>query len=66
MSLVAHLYVKLTFVCSTCAQPVEQCRVNTAALSHTFYVQKHLSALSEKMLVFLQSLPWVIEGRYGG
>lgn len=32
-----------------------------AALSHTLCVQQeHLSALSEKMLVFLQSLPWVI------
>lgn len=32
-------------------------------VSHTFCVplRKHLSALSEKMLVFLQSLPWVIE-----
>lgn len=52
--------------CSTCAQPVEPRWVDTTASSHTFCVQKHLSALSEKMLVFLKSLPWVIEGKYGG
>ncbi len=66
VSLVAHLSVKLTTVCSTHAQLVEPCWVDAAALSYTFCVQKHLSALSEKMLVFLQSLPWVIEGKYGG
>lgn len=31
-----------------------------------FCVSKHLSALTEKMLVFLQSLPWVMGGKYGG
>lgn len=63
---VAHLSVMLTIVCSTRAQPVETCWAVTDALSYTFCVQKHLSALCEKMLVFLQSLPWVVEGKYGG
>lgn len=66
MSLVAHLSVKLTTVCSTRAQPVEPCGADRAALSYTFCVPKHLSALSEKMLVFLQSLPWVIRGKIWG
>lgn len=62
----AHLSVTVPSVCSTCAQPVETCWVDTATLSYAFCVQKHLSALCEKMLVFLQSLPCVIEGKYGG
>lgn len=57
-----HIYlsVQLTIVCSTCVEP---CWVPTAALSNTFCVQKHLSALGEKMLVILQSLPWVVKKR---
>lgn len=61
---ICHLSMANISVCST--QPVEPCWVDTGALSYTFCVQKHLSALGEKMLVFLQSLPWVIEGKYGG
>lgn len=49
-----HLSVEITLVCSTRAPLVEPC--------HTFCVPKHLSALCEKMLVFLQSLPWVLRG----
>lgn len=42
-----------------CPTPFEPC--------HTFCVLKHLSALLEKMLVFLQSLPWVFwGGKHGG
>lgn len=51
-------------MCST--WPVEPCGVPAAALSDTFCVQKHLSALGEKMLVFLQSLPWVLERKCRG
>lgn len=49
-----HLSVEIALVCSTRAPLVEPC--------HTFCVPKHLSALCEKMLVFLQSLPWVLRG----
>lgn len=53
-----HLSVEIPLVCSTRAPPVEPC--------HTFCVPppppEHLSALCEKMLVFLQSLPWVLRG----
>lgn len=50
---------RLSLVCPTRVSPFEPC--------HTFCVLKHLSALGEKMLVFLQSLPWVFwGGRHGG
>lgn len=63
-----HIYVFCPlFRVQHALSPVEPCGVPAAALSDTFCVKKtkknkkHLSALDEKMLVFLQSLPWVIE-----